>query len=95
MNTNAANARYQARSEQIKLNLEILKKLLKEDAKEQKKNKGDWGFVGSLGEAAIKLEHAVMHLGGNPVKIMELANTLLYPVKPKGADSQYVTVPKE
>lgn len=95
MNTKTADARYKARAEQIKLNLEILKKLLKEDAKEQKKNDKDWGFVGSLGEAATKLELAVMHLGGNPVKIMEHSNALLYPVKPKGFDSQYVTIPKD
>lgn len=95
MKNNAADARYQARMEQIKLNMEILKKLLKEDAKEQKKHKGDWGFVGSLGEAGSKLELAVMYLGGNPVKIMDQTNVLLYPVKSKGADSQYVTVPKD
>ena len=41
MNIKTADARYKARAEQIKLNLEILKKLLKEDAKEQKKNDKD------------------------------------------------------
>jgi hypothetical protein len=87
---NKAEERYKARAEQIKRNLEILKKLLKEDAKEKDKN---WGHVGSIGEVASHLETAVMYLGGNPVKLMENVNVLLYPAKQKGA-CQYVTVPE-
>lgn len=93
-NKQTADARYQARQEQIKLNLEILKKLLKEDAKEQKKNNTNWGFVGSLGEVGNNLELMIQHLGGNPIKLMNTCNALLYPVKSKG-DTQYVTVPKD
>lgn len=88
----SADARYQARMKQIKMNLEIVKKLLKEDANEQKKDKDNWGYVGSLGEAASNLETMILHLGGNPIKIMESCNALLHPVKNRG-DTQYVTIP--
>jgi len=92
-----ANARYLARQEQIKRNLEILKKLLKEDAKDQKKDPENWGFTGSIGEVGTNLEEMVKFMGGNPVKLMGDTAVLLYPttVKKANGETLYVTIPKD
>jgi len=94
MKNNGANARYQARREQIKLNLEKISRLLEDHAEEQSKHPSDWGFAGDIGEVGNKLEAAVKFLGGDPIKIGDSNNLLLYPVA-RGDKVVYVTVPKK